>query len=110
MLAFPFKEADQVLFSSALSSYISNEYSEDPQVYAADLLALDRLRCSISVPQVHDESALDHLRYYWQLCCIENKFKIDEDNVLDIQVGSHCIYMEQLYGKPRVFVVFQYGF
>ncbi|KAL5032064.1 hypothetical protein BDV3_000659 [Batrachochytrium dendrobatidis] len=80
-LVVPFKQTERVSFIQPLRAYIASAFAEDPDQYIDDLRALDEYRAAIATPDLHDESANQHLRYYAQLNFLSGKFIMDDDHI-----------------------------
>lgn len=86
MLQLPFRQTNQVLLSTAIRQYISTKYDQHPEMFAADLTTIDRLRAeAVNVREPH-VSGIRRLQVYAaQLRWIGGKFPIDVGSEIGVQ-------------------------
>ena len=78
ILCLPFRRSHSVSLSSALKQYISAKYDQHPDMFADDLLIIDRLRSdAINVREPHTTGITKLVTYAAQLKWIGGKFPID---------------------------------
>ncbi|KAL2836242.1 BRO1-like domain-containing protein [Aspergillus pseudoustus] len=78
ILQVPFRPSHTVSLSSALTQYISSKYDQRPDMFADDLLLLDRLRSeAINVQEPHISGISRLVTYAAQLKWIAGKFPVD---------------------------------
>ncbi|KAL2816108.1 BRO1-like domain-containing protein [Aspergillus granulosus] len=78
ILQVPFRRSHTVSFSTALTQYISSKYDQRPDMFADDLLLIDRLRSeAINVQEPHVSGISRLVTYAAQLKWIAGKFPVD---------------------------------
>ena len=78
ILCLPFRRSHSVSLSSALKQYISSKYDQHPDMFAEDLLIIDRLRSdAINVREPHTSGITKLVTYAAQLKWMGGKFPID---------------------------------
>ena len=78
MLSLPFRRSHPVSLSDALKQYISSKYDQHPDMFAEDLLVVDRLRAdAVHVQEPHSSGVSRLVTYAAQLKWMGSKFPID---------------------------------
>ncbi|PLB37277.1 putative pH signal transduction protein PalA [Aspergillus candidus] len=78
ILQFPFRRSHTVSLSDAITQYISSKYDQRPDMFADDLLILDRLRDeAINVLEPHVSGISRLVTYAAQLKWLGGKFPVD---------------------------------
>lgn len=78
MLYLPFRRSHAVTLSNAIKQYISSKYDQHPDMFAADLEAIDSLRSSaINSIEPHTSGVRKLQAYAAQLVWIGGKFPVD---------------------------------
>ncbi|KIW05353.1 uncharacterized protein PV09_03869 [Verruconis gallopava] len=78
ILSLPFRRSQNVSLSSAIKQYISTKYDQHPDVFAADLEAIDQLRSdAIHAVEPHSSGIKKLQAYAAQLIWLGAKFPID---------------------------------
>ncbi|KAA8907826.1 BRO1-like domain-containing protein [Sphaerosporella brunnea] len=78
ILDIPFRQSMPLELSSAVKQYISTKYDQHPDMFAADLAAIDQLRNdAIHVQEPHQSGIRKLAEYAAQLQWISGKFPID---------------------------------
>ncbi|KAL3479994.1 BRO1-like domain-containing protein [Aspergillus californicus] len=74
----PFRRSHTVSLSAALTQYISSKYDQRPDMFAEDLLILDRLRSeAVNVQEPHVSGISRLVTYAAQLKWLGGKFPVD---------------------------------
>jgi hypothetical protein len=78
ILQIPFRRSHTVSLSTALTQYISTKYDQRPDMFADDLLIIDRLRSeAINVQEPHVSGISRLVTYAAQLKWLGGKFPVD---------------------------------
>ena len=78
ILQFPFRRSHTVSLSDAITQYISSKYDQRPDMFADDLLIIDRLRDeAINVLEPHVSGISRLVTYAAQLKWLGGKFPVD---------------------------------
>ena len=78
ILTIPFRKTHPVSLSDALKDYISEKYDQHPDMFTADLDAIDALRTeAVTVQEAHTSGVRKIAAYAAQLAWIGGKFPID---------------------------------
>lgn len=78
ILQLPFRRSHAVSLSDAITQYISSKYDQRPDMFADDLLIIDRLRTeAINVQEPHVSGISRLVTYAAQLKWLGGKFPID---------------------------------
>ena len=78
ILQLPFRRSHTVSLSDAITQYISSKYDQRPDMFADDLLIIDRLRAeAINVQEPHVSGISRLVTYAAQLKWLGGKFPID---------------------------------
>ncbi|KAL4809119.1 BRO1-like domain-containing protein [Aspergillus unguis] len=78
ILQIPFRRSHTVSLSAALTQYISSKYDQRPDMFADDLLIIDRLRSeAINVQEPHVSGISRLITYAAQLKWLGGKFPVD---------------------------------
>lgn len=78
ILQLPFRRSHSVSLSNAITQYISSRYDQRPDMFADDLLIIDRLRTeAINVQEPHVSGISRLVTYAAQLKWLGGKFPID---------------------------------
>ncbi|KAL2837662.1 BRO1-like domain-containing protein [Aspergillus pseudodeflectus] len=78
ILQIPFRRSHTVSLSTALTQYISSKYDQRPDMFADDLLLIDRLRSeAIDVQEPHISGVTRLVTYAAQLKWLAGKFPVD---------------------------------
>lgn len=78
MLHLPFRRSHPVSLGDALKQYISSKYDQHPDMFAEDLLVVDRLRAdAVHVQEPHASGVSRLVAYAAQLKWMGAKFPID---------------------------------
>jgi programmed cell death 6-interacting protein len=78
ILQIPFRRSHTVSLSTALTQYISSKYDQRPDMFADDLLLIDRLRSeAINVQEPHISGVTRLVTYAAQLKWLAGKFPVD---------------------------------
>ena len=74
----PFRKSPPLQLSTAVKQYISTKYDQHPDMFTADLAAIDKLRNdAINVQEAHVSGVMKISIYAAQLQWISGKFPID---------------------------------
>ncbi|KAG0156774.1 hypothetical protein PDIDSM_3955 [Penicillium digitatum] len=78
ILQLPFRRSHTVLLSEAITQYISSKYDQRPDMFAEDLMIIDRLRSeAVKVQEPHFSGISRLVTYAAQLKWLSGKFPID---------------------------------
>ncbi|KAI1000532.1 pH-response regulator protein palA/RIM20 [Podosphaera aphanis] len=78
IFSLPFRRTTNVALSQAIKQYISSKYNQHPDMFAEDLVAIDRLRHNaVQVREPHLSGAQKIIAYAGQLVWIGRKFPLD---------------------------------
>lgn len=78
ILQLPFRRSHTVSLSDAITQYISSKYDQRPDMFADDLLIIDRLRSeAINVQEPHVSGISRLVTYAAQLKWLGGKFPVD---------------------------------
>lgn len=78
ILQVPFRRSHSVSLSNAITQYISAKYDQHPDMFADDLMIIDRLRTeAIHVQEPHISGISRLVTYAAQLKWLGGKFPID---------------------------------
>ncbi|CRG85458.1 pH-response regulator protein palA/RIM20 [Talaromyces islandicus] len=78
ILQLPFRRTHAVSLSDAITQYISSKYDQRPDMFADDLLILDRLRTeAVNVQEPHVSGVSRLVTYAAQLKWLGGKFPVD---------------------------------
>lgn len=78
ILQLPFRRSHPVSLSGAITQYISSKYDQRPDMFADDLMIIDRLRTeAINVQEPHVSGISRLVTYAAQLKWLGGKFPID---------------------------------
>ena len=78
ILQLPFRRTLTVSLSDAITQYISSKYDQRPDMFADDLLILDRLRSeAVNVQEAHVSGVSRLVTYAAQLKWLGGKFPVD---------------------------------
>ncbi|QSS63780.1 pH-response regulator protein palA/RIM20 [Histoplasma capsulatum] len=78
ILLIPLRRSHPISLSTAMKQYISNKYDQRPEMFAEDLLIIDRLRMdAINVQEPHISGISRLVTYAAQLKWLGGKFPID---------------------------------
>ena len=78
ILLIPFRHTRNVSLSDAITQYISSEYDQRPDMFADDLIIIDRLRAeAINVQEPHVSGISRLVTYAAQLKWLCGKFPVD---------------------------------
>ncbi|PYI10339.1 BRO1-domain-containing protein [Aspergillus sclerotiicarbonarius CBS 121057] len=78
ILQIPFRRSHSVSLSNAITQYISSKYDQRPDMFAEDLLIIDRLRTeAINVQEPHVSGISRLVTYAAQLKWLGGKFPVD---------------------------------
>ncbi|CCX33096.1 Similar to pH-response regulator protein palA/RIM20; acc. no. P79020 [Pyronema omphalodes CBS 100304] len=78
ILNIPFRKSHPLELSTAVKQYISTKYDQHPDMFSADLVAIDRLRSdAIHVQEAHESGVQKLAEYAAQLQWMSGKFPID---------------------------------
>ncbi|KAJ5934716.1 hypothetical protein N7466_004263 [Penicillium verhagenii] len=78
ILQLPFRRSHSVSLSDAITQYISSKYDQRPDMFADDLLIIDRLRTeAINVQEPHVSGISRLVTYAAQLKWLGGKFPVD---------------------------------
>lgn len=78
ILQLPFRRTLTVSLSDAITQYISSKYDQRPDMFADDLLILDRLRSeAVNVQEPHVSGVSRLVTYAAQLKWLGGKFPVD---------------------------------
>ncbi|EEQ83574.2 pH-response regulator protein palA/RIM20 [Blastomyces dermatitidis ER-3] len=78
ILPLPLRRSHPISLSTAIKQYISNKYDQRPEMFAEDLLIIDRLRTdAINVQEPHISGISRLVTYAAQLKWLGGKFPID---------------------------------
>ncbi|KAL1977990.1 hypothetical protein VTN31DRAFT_849 [Thermomyces dupontii] len=78
ILQLPFRRSHAVSLSDAITQYISSKYDQRPDMFAEDLMILDRLRSeAINVQEPHVSGVSRLVTYAAQLKWLGGKFPVD---------------------------------
>lgn len=78
ILQVPFRRSHPVSLSDAITQYISSKYDQRPDMFAEDLLIIDRLRTeAITVQEPHVSGISRLVTYAAQLKWLGGKFPVD---------------------------------
>jgi hypothetical protein len=81
LVSIPFKRTDDIDWILPLKRYIAHQYQDDPEKYAQETYALNRLRQDIRGAG-KDMTGRDLLyRYFGQLELLDLRFPVDEKHV-----------------------------
>lgn len=82
ILQLPFRRSHAVSLSDAITQYISSKYDQRPEMFADDLMIIDRLRTeAINVQEPHVSGISRLVTYAAQLKWLGGKFPIDVRNL-----------------------------
>ncbi|KAK4662988.1 bck1-like resistance to osmotic shock [Podospora pseudopauciseta] len=82
MIAVPLKATNEIDWISPLKSYIQNTYGDDPERYAEECAAINRLRQDMRGAGKDSTAGRDLLyRYYGQLELLDLRFPVDEQHI-----------------------------
>lgn len=77
-MQLPFRRSHSVSLSDAIKQYISSKYDQRPDMFAEDLLIIDRLRAeAINVQEPHVSGVGRLVTYAAQLKWLGGKFPVD---------------------------------
>jgi programmed cell death 6-interacting protein len=78
ILQLPFRRSHSVSLSDAITQYISSKYDQRPDMFAEDLMIIDRLRSeAVNVQEPHFSGVSRLITYAAQLKWLGGKFPID---------------------------------
>ena len=78
ILFLPFRKSHSVNLTEAIKQYISSKYDQRPDMFADDLMILDRLRSeAINVQEPHVSGVSRLVTYAAQLKWLGGKFPVD---------------------------------
>ena len=78
ILQLPFRRSHTVSLSDAITQYISSKYDQRPDMFAEDLMIIDRLRSeAVNVQEPHFSGISRLITYAAQLKWLGGKFPID---------------------------------
>lgn len=78
ILQLPFRRTHAVSLSDAITQYISSKYDQRPDMFADDLMILDRLRTeAVNVQEPHVSGISRLVTYSAQLKWLGGKFPVD---------------------------------
>ncbi|CAG7917113.1 unnamed protein product [Penicillium olsonii] len=78
ILQLPFRRSHAVSLSDAITQYISSKYDQRPDMFAEDLMIIDRLRSeAVNVQEPHFSGVTRLVTYAAQLKWLGGKFPID---------------------------------
>lgn len=78
ILEIPFRRSHPVSLSNAITQYISSKYDQRPDMFADDLMIIDRLRTeAVNVQEPHVSGISRLVTYAAQLKWLGGKFPID---------------------------------
>lgn len=78
VLQLPFRRTHPISLSDAIKQYISTKYDQHPDMFAEDLLIIDRLRTdAVNVREPHTSGISRLVAYAAQLKWLGGKFPID---------------------------------
>lgn len=78
ILQLPFRRSHAVSLSDAITQYISSKYDQRPDMFAEDLMIIDRLRSeAVNVQEPHFSGISRLVTYAAQLKWLGGKFPID---------------------------------
>jgi hypothetical protein len=78
ILQLPFRRSHAVSLSDAITQYISSKYDQRPDMFAEDLMIIDRLRSeAVNVQEPHFSGISRLITYAAQLKWLGGKFPID---------------------------------
>ncbi len=82
MLSVPLKATNEIDWITPLKTYISSTYGDDPERYAEECAALNRLRQDMRGAGKDSTAGRDLLyRYYGQLELLDLRFPVDEQHI-----------------------------
>jgi hypothetical protein len=82
MLSCPLKATNEIDWIAPLKQYIRNTYGDDPERYADECAALNRLRQDMRGAGKDSAAGRDLLyRYYGQLELLDLRFPVDENHI-----------------------------
>ncbi|KAL2023973.1 hypothetical protein VTK56DRAFT_208 [Thermocarpiscus australiensis] len=82
MISVPLKATNEIDWITPLKSYIQNTYGDDPERYAEECAALNRLRQDMRGAGKDSTAGRDLLyRYYGQLELLDLRFPVDEQHI-----------------------------
>lgn len=78
ILQLPFRRSHAVSLADAITQYISSKYDQRPDMFADDLMIIDRLRTeAVNVQEPHVSGVSRLVTYAAQLKWLGGKFPID---------------------------------
>lgn len=78
ILQLPFRRSHTVSLSDAITQYISSKYDQRPDMFADDLMIIDRLRTeAVNVQEPHVSGISRLVTYAAQLKWLGGKFPVD---------------------------------
>jgi len=78
MLVIPFRRSAVAALSEAIRTYIDSKYGQHPEMFRADLEAIDKLRGdAVTVQEPHPSGLVKLTKYAAQLVWLGAKFPID---------------------------------
>ncbi|PTU17382.1 hypothetical protein P175DRAFT_0496537 [Aspergillus ochraceoroseus IBT 24754] len=112
ILQVPFRRSHTVSLSDAITQYISSQYDQRPDMFADDLLIIDRLRDeAVHVQEPHVSGVSRLVTYAAQLKWLGGKFPVDmlTGRMILNRLGSNFLGILRLgliphdrdYGKPK---------
>lgn len=91
ILQLPFRRSHAVSLSDAITQYISSKYDQRPDMFAEDLMILDRLRSeAINVQEPHVSGVSRLVTYAAQLKWLGGKFPVDVSGGTPVHVKLDC--------------------
>lgn len=108
ILLLPFRRTHNVSLKEAIKKYISSKYDQHPQMFAADLDAIDQLRHdTVSTLEPHASGIRKIQAYAAQLVWLGSKFPVD---VREAQ-GKRCVTCadDEIQDRCRVRMVSRIG-
>ncbi|KAJ5281417.1 hypothetical protein N7478_006789 [Penicillium angulare] len=78
IVQLPFRRSHAASLSDAITQYISSKYDQRPDMFAEDLLSIDRLRSeAVNVQEPHFSGVIRLIMYAAQLKWLGGKFPVD---------------------------------
>lgn len=97
ILQLPFRRSHSVSLADAITQYISDKYDQRPDMFADDLLIIDRLRTeAINVKEPHVSGISRLVTYAAQLKWLGGKFPVD---VRILSLFNHSLINEQAVNR-----------
>ncbi|KAJ5812364.1 hypothetical protein N7474_008665 [Penicillium riverlandense] len=102
ILQIPFRRSHAVSLSDAITQYISSKYDQRPDMFAEDLLIINRLRTeAVNVQEPHVSGISRLVTYAAQLKWLGGKFPIDvlSQNNLRYELANILFNLAALYSQ-----------